>query len=387
VSAGREKNVKTWLVALVVLGLSLPEAALAGAAEATLVWAPRYTGKFTDYFPAGQTDLVDVTAKNGRVAKRCPTVGKLRGPRLKVKKVTPPSTSTSAFFAAFPDGDQIRQPATFSFVIDVEKLRNVGSRAAIELDTPFVPVGGNVTNFLTLAVDRQPDDSLLVFLDADGPGDVGTPLTLPADTPAVVGQLLFADDAVDATVKSCTSTEDPVAIGTDVPFVFDTSIGVGAGITGLKGDEAGIHLAISGNLYGDTAKRTALEDLAAIIALEFAAAQDLGNAMPTEAKAKLDQARALITTQGPEVDPPTKPATFRPALIPAVAALPASDANDEALKRLTKAAARDQKASDAIDSGTAKGVQKALKEIEKANTEKQRAKAVLETGVAAEAKF
>jgi hypothetical protein len=386
VSAGREKNVKTALAALLAIWISLPGAALAGATEATLVWAPRYTGKFADYFPEGQTDLVDVTAKNGRVAKRCPTVGKLRGPRIKVKKVTPPNTSTSAFFAAFPDGDQVRPPSTFSFVIDVERLGNVDSRAAIELDTPFVAVGATPPNFISFVVNRQADDSLVVFLATDG-GNVGTPLTLPADTPAVVGQLVFADDAVDALAKSCTSTADAVAIGTDVPFVFDTTFGVGAGITGLKGDEAGIHFAISGDLYGDAAKRTALEDLQAIIALEFAAAQDLGNAMPVEAKAKLDQARALIETQGPEVVPPTKPPTFRPALIPAVAALPASGAKDEALKRLAKAASRDQKASDAIESGTPKGVQKALKEIEKANTEKQRAKAVLETGVAAEAKF
>jgi hypothetical protein len=386
VSAGREKNVKTALAALLAIGTSLPGAALAGASSTTLLWAPRYTGKFVDYFPPTQTDLVDVTAKNGRLAKRCPTVGKLRGPRIKVKKVTPPNTSTSAFFAPFADGDQIRQPTTFSFVIDVEKLSNVDSRAAIELDTPFVAVGGNVTNFLSFVVNRQADDSLLVFLATDG-GNVGTPLALPADTPAVVGQLVFADDAVDALAKSCTSTADAVAIGTDVPFVFDASFGVGAGVTGLKGDEAGIHLAISGDLYGDPAKRAVLEDLAAVIALELAAAQDLGNAMPTEAKAKLDQARALIQDQGPEVVPPTMPPTFRPPLDDAVGALPASAAKDEALKRLGKAAARDQKASDAIDAGTPKGVQKALKEIEKANSEKLRAKAVLETGVAAEAKF
>jgi hypothetical protein len=377
---------KTWLASALAIGISLPGAALAGAPAATLVWAPRYTGKFVSYFPTAQTDLVDAKAKNARIAKRCPTVGKLRGARLKVQKVTPPSTSTSAFFAAFPDGDQIRQPSTFDFTIDVEKLTNAESLAAIELDTPFVAVGGSVANFLSFVVRRLPDDSLQVFLDADGKGDVGTPLALPADTPAVVGQLVFANDTVDAFAKSCTSAGAAVSIGSDVPFVFDTSLGVGAGILGVKGDEAGFNLAISGDLYTE-AKATVLEDLQAIIALELAAAQDLGNSMPTEAKAKLDQARALILTQGPEILPPTVPATFRPPLVTLIAGLPASDANEEALKRLAKAASRDQKAGEAIDAGTAAGVQKALKEIEKANADKLRAKAVLETGVKAEAKF
>jgi hypothetical protein len=385
VSAGRENKVKIWLAALVALGISLPDAALAGAGAGSFVWAPLYTGKFGDYFPTPpQTDLVDVSAKNGRVAKRCPAVGKLRGARLKVKKVAEGQTSTSGFFSAFPDGNQVRPPATFSFVIDVEKLKNPSSLVALELDTPFVAVGGPVTNFLSFVVNRRPDGDLDVFLAADG-GNVGTPIVLPAETPGVVGQLVFANDLVDASAASCTSTAPAESIGDDVPFVFDASFGIGAGITGIKGDEAGIHFAIGGDLYEEP-KRTVLSDLQAIIDLEFAAAQDLANSMPTEAKTKLDQARALITTQGPEVVPPTMPPTFRPSLVAAVAALPASDAKDEVLKRLAKAAGRDQKASDAL-AGNPPNVDKALKEIEKANTEKQRAKGVLETGVAAEAKF
>jgi hypothetical protein len=385
VSAGRENEVKTWLAALAALGLSLPDAALAGAGAGSFVWAPLYTGKFADYFPPAQTHLENVSAKNGRVGKRCPAAGKLRGARLKVKKVAEGQQTTSGFFSVFPDGAQVRPPSTFSFLIDVEKLKNEDSRAAIELDTPFVAVGQTPPNFLAFVVNRQADGSLLVFLATEA-GNVGTPVTLPAETPGIVGQMIFADDAVDAQVSSCTATTPPAPVGVDIPFVFDTSFGVGAGITGLKGDEAGIHLAIGGDLYQDPV-RTVLTDLQAVIDLEFAAAQDLANAMPNEAQAKLDQARALIQDQGPEVVPPTKPPTFRPPLDDAVTALPASKARDEALKRLGKAAARDQKASDALEGGTEKGVQKALKEIEKANTEKQRAKAVLETGVAAEAKF
>jgi hypothetical protein len=385
-SAGREKYVKIWFAALLAIGISLPGAALAGGGEGVFVWSPRYLGKFADYFPAAQTHLPGVTAKNGRVVKRCPAVGKRRGARLKVQNVPAGQPNTSGFFSVFPDGDQVRPPSSFIFIIDVERLTNVDSRAAIELDTPFVAVGGTPTHFLSYVVNREADDSLQVFLATDG-GNVGTPVILPADTPGVVGELDFANDTINATVASCTGSPPLTSIGTDIPFVFDTSFGVGAGLTGQKGDEAGIFLSISGDLHSDEARRTLLDEVEAVILLEYAAGNELASSMPAEARVKIEQARALIEDQGPEVDPPTIPATFRPSLVQVVGALPESDARKEALKRLGKAATRDAKARDAIDVGTEAALAKALKELEKAITEKVRAKAVLETGVAAEAKF
>ena len=128
-----------------------------------------------------------------------------------------------------------------------------------------------------------------------------------------------------------------------------------------------------------------LGDLQAVIDLENAALTDLGAGNDADARTKIEQSRARLEDQGPEVTPPTIPATFEPDLLEKVGALPASDAKDEALKRLGKARDRDIKARDKLDAAKP-NPKEAQKQLEKARDEKLRAKAVLETGVAAEAK-
>jgi hypothetical protein len=381
---------KTLLAAVLAIAFLAPAAAQAGPApEPEFSWAPRFQGKFADYFPSlpepGQTDLDGFTAKIGRVVPKCPQ-GRFRGPRLTVKKQpagAPPVAS--GFFQIFGNANEKRAPATITFFIDPTKLDSVNSRAAVELDSPFVPIDGTFNAFTIVVVNRQPDDSLSVFVSTPG-GNVGTPLSLPADTPGVIGQMLFENDTVDVSAKSCLVTGVPITIASAVPLLFAESAGVGAGVTGEKGDAAGFQFAITGDLY-DAGKQDVLGDLQAVIDLELAAAMDLANGNAADARTKIEQARALIETQGPEVQPPTMPATFEPSLNAKVGALPASEARDEAAKRIGKAGTRDAKARDLIDKGGEANLKKAAKEIDKANQDKQRAKAVLETGVAAEAKF
>jgi hypothetical protein len=381
---------KTLLAAVLAIAFLVPAAGQAGPAPAPeFSWSPRFQGKFGDYFPSlpapGQTDLDGFTAKIGRVVPKCPQ-GRFRGPRLTVKKQpagAPPVSN--GFFEIFGDPNQKRAPATITVVIDPTKLDSVNSRAVVELDSPFVPIGGTFEAFTLFVVNREADDSLQVFVSTPT-GNVGTPLVLPSDTPGVIGQIFFADDAVDFTAKSCIATTAPITIASAVPLLFDGSAGVGAGLTGEKGDSAGFQFAITGDLF-DAGKQDVLGDLQAVIDLELAAAMDLANGNSADARTKIEQARSLIETQGPEVQPPTMPATFEPSLNAKVGALPASDARDEAAKRIGKAGTRDAKARDLIDKGGEANLKKAAKEIDKANQEKQRAKAVLETGVAAEAKF
>jgi hypothetical protein len=372
---------KTLLAAVLAIAFLVPAAAQAGPVEdPEFVWAPRYLGRFTDYFPSTQTDLTGVQAKIGRIAKGCPA--KLRGARLTVKKPPMPPV-TSGFFSVFGDANQKREPAEITFMVDPAQLRSVNSQAVISLDSPFVPITGDFLAYTRVVVNRQADDSLIVFVNTPG-GNVGDPTVLPADTPGVIGQIFYENDTVDVTAKSCLVAGAPITIASAVPLLFEGSAGVGGGVTGQKGDGAGIHIAVTGDLYEET-KRDILTDLQAVIDLELAAGVDLDNQDTVAARAKIEQARVLIEDHGPEVQPPTMPATFEPSLNAKIGALPESDMKEEVAKRVGKAGTRDAKARDMTINGS--NVNKVIKELDKANTEKQRAKAVLETGVKAEAKF
>ena len=363
------------------IGLGIATAGWAGPPPPPSVdYQPFFTGKFDDYF-ASAVDLPGVKAKNARIARGCPF--KLRGPRLQVQSPPAPAT-TSGFFGVFPDGNQKRAPVGMLVILDPAGLKTPNSFAAIELDSPFVPVGLPVTTFASLVVSREPDDSLLVFVATTGGANVGTPLSLPADTPAVIGHLSWEADLLSVSARSCLE-QTATTIVLDHPFAFDGTSGVGAGITGSKGDAAGFAFAISGDLY-DPTKQDLLEDLQAAIDLEGDAQSDLGNGQNANARQKAEDARVRIEDHGPPVDPPTVPESFEPDLLEKAAGIADPALREQVVKRLQKAAERDAKARDAIDKGGAKDLKKAEKELGKAIDEKLRAKAMIETGVVAEAK-
>jgi hypothetical protein len=359
--------------------LALPAPAAAGLIDPDFFFGPFFTGKFDDYgFPI---DLPGIKAKTGTIGKGCPV--RRRGALLQVKQVPQGQTHVNGFFALFGDANQKRQPVTADLFIDVSKLDTPTSFAAVEIDTPFVPVGQPVPLFASVAVSREANDSLQVFVATTG-GNVGTPLVLPGDVPAVRAQLVYDGTNLDVSAGACDAVT-LTAIVTDHPFVFDGSTGMGAGIHGAKGDVAGFAFAITGDLH-DAAKQDVLGDLQAVIDLENAALMDLAGGNPADARTKIEQSRALLEDQGPEVQPPTMPATFEPDLLEKVGALPAGAPRDEAVKRLEKARDRDVKARDKIDKGGPKDLKDAQKQLEKARDEKLRAKAILEANVVAEAK-
>lgn len=367
------------LAVLAATLLCVPVEAGAGGAPPDFSWGPSFRGRFDDY--GFGTDLTGIKARTGPIARGCPFTE--RGARLRVQQQPAPGVPATGFFSLFPDANQKRQPVQVLTLIDVAKLDSVGSLAAVELDSPFVPIGNPPPGFLSLVVARQDGGQLVVFVSTTGGVNVGTPLYLPAETPTVVGRMFYENGLVDVDAAACDAVA-PTNLVTDHPLAFGGSAGVGAGISGEKGDEAGFAFQISGDLF-DATMQDILGDLQAVIDLEVAALTDLGAGMTAEARTKIEQARALIEDQGPPI-PATDPQQFEPDLLEKVGGLPASDARDEALKRLQKAADRDAKARDKIDQGTPKSPKEAEKQLAKARDEKLRAKAILETGVTAEGK-
>jgi hypothetical protein len=371
------------LVCLAGFGILLgAQEGVAGPLPPDLSFAPRFTGKFDAY--GFGVDLPGMKARTGPIGRGCP-ISKTRGARLKVQQQADPndpSVPSLGFFSVFPDANQKRQPVQIMTLIDVWKLDTAGASAAVELDSPFVPIGMTPPFFASLVVTRQMDGQLVVYV-ATQAGNVGTPIYLPEDTPAVVGRMDYDGGLLDVDAAAC---DAPLLTNlvTDHALAFGGSAGLGAGIVGWKGDEAGFGLAVNGDLF-DATKRDILEDLQAVIDLEVAALADLGNGMAAEARTKTEQARALLEDQGPPI-PATDPQEYEPDLIEKVGALPESDAREDALKRLGKAAERDAKARDQLDKGTPKSLKDAEKQLSKARDEKVRAKAILETGVTAEGK-
>jgi hypothetical protein len=376
--ASRRGSVFGSVLAIGVLGAG--ESGAGPAPAPFFDYQPFFTGKFDEYY-AATVDLPGVKAKNARIARGCPF--KKRGPRLQVQTPPAPAT-TSGFFSLFPDANQKRMPADMLVFIDPSGLKTPDSRAAFELDSPFVPIGLPVTTFTSLVVNREADGSLLVFVATTGGVNVGTPLPLPGDTPAVIGRVSWEGDLLSVAAGSC--LDDPLtSLLQGLPFAFDGTAGVGAGITGSKGDAAGFSFALFGDLY-DAAKQDLLGDLQAAIELEVAALVDLGSGQNANARQKAEDARVRIEDHGPPVDPPTVPESFEPDLLEKAAGISDPALRDEVVKRLQKAAERDARARDAIDKGGAKDLKKAQKELEKARDEKLRAKAMIDTGVVADAK-
>jgi hypothetical protein len=332
-------------------------------------YSPRFVGKAADYGWA--FDLSGVKVKTALIGRDCPS--RRRGI---VFKSTQPSGL--GFGQVFPDANTKREPVTIDVLIDPSKL-DPGGRAVVELDSPFVPIGGQFDAFVILAVDRLNDRSLSARAFAPGGLQLGTTSVFPEDTGGITGTFTYENDAVDVAVGACTGLNVPIV--TDHPLVFAGSSGLGLGILGNPGDSAGFAIEVTGDLF-DAQKQDVLEDLQALIDLENAAAADLGAGNGAAAKTKLEQARQRLTTQGPPI-PNTDPQQFEDPLVTKLQALPASDARDDAVKRLQKANEKDGSAIEKIDDGKN---DKAAKRVEQAVSEKLRAKAVIETGVVAEGK-
>lgn len=359
---------------LLALGVLAP-CGLAAGPLPSFFWDARFVGKADQY--GFEFEDLGVTWKNGRIARGCPD--KSRG--LIFRVTDPPGIG---FGQVFPDPNQKRHPVFVDVLIDPTKLKTAGARAAAEIDSPFVPIGLPVEDFVVLVVERQDDRSLRVFSAIFG-SSVGTPLVLPEDTPGITATIRYQNDAVDIEAGSCDRViPELTPIVTGQPLVFGGNSGFGVGIVGEKGDSAGFAFAISGDIH-DPAKQDVLGDLQAIIDLEVAALADLANGMTVQASAKVETARQLLEDQGPPV-PLTDPEEFEPPLLDKVDALPESDAREAARKRLGKAGERDAKARDKIDRGRPADLQEAKNQLEKAQEDKVRAKAVLETGVVAEGK-
>src|SRR5512145_3265285 len=158
---------------LAVLGamlLCVPTGAAAGGAPPPdFSWTPSFRGKFDDY--GFGFDLPGIKARTGPIARGCPF--RARGARLRVQQQPAPNEPATGFFSLFPDANQKRQPVQVLTLIDVAKLDSVDSLAAVELDSPFVPIGTPPSGFLSLVVARQDGGQLVVFLATPG-GNVGT---------------------------------------------------------------------------------------------------------------------------------------------------------------------------------------------------------------------
>lgn len=253
---------KPRMIALLALALSAPQAAAAQVYR----WDARYVGQAADY--GFEFDDQGISWKNGPIGRGC--VERDRG---LILKVTEPVGG--GFAQIFPDPNRKRAPIFADVLIDVRELKSEGARAAVELDSPFVPIGGQFDAFVILTVERLQDGSFVAFTSIPGQ-NVGTPLVLPAGTPGVVAQLSYENGLVDVSAAACDTGAALTSMLVDQALAFGGNSGLGVGITGEKGDRAGFSFAISGDLF-DLATQDVLEDLGAAIDLENAALTDLMN--------------------------------------------------------------------------------------------------------------
>lgn len=336
-------------------------------------YAPGFFDKFDSYgFPV---DFNGVKAKTKTVGKKVLPKG-TRGVEVKA------SDDSSFGFYQVPIAISSTAASTFPITqtlqVDVTGLDTPGAFAGVELDSPFVPIGGTFNNFLFSGVSRESDGSVTIFVNDNGV-NTGTPLNLPADT-----QVVFIDFAWDGTLVDVDAGPyggTPTALVTDLPFAAADDAGIGFGVNATnKGDKVGMTFAISGDLY-DATRKMVLDDLQAIIQLELDASADIDASNPAGAKTKLEAAKRKLE-QGEPI-PNTNPVQYTGGLIQKVNGwLSSGDKETEKVrkeieKRLEKAAKRDEKAIDAIDKGQPND--KIKKQIEKGRSEKVKAKAVIET--------
>jgi hypothetical protein len=366
-----------WAV-LIALVLLAPEGLSAGPLT-TYDWEPRYLGNAKLY--GFLFDDQGIAFKNGKIARDCPDPG--RGLIMRATE-----DGGFGFGQLFPDANRKRAPVWIGVRMDPTKLDSPGARAAVELDSPFVPIGGSFDNFLILDVERLGDGTLRVSTFARENGGtvtaVGTPQVLPGATPGISATISYENGTVDVEAGPC---DGPLAtIVAAQPLAFGGNAGLGVGIAGAtqKGDAVGFNVAVSGDIH-DAATQDVLDDLQAALDLEVAALTDLDMGNNQAARDKIEQARQRIEDQGPQV-PGSDPPVFEPDLLEKAGALPESKARDKALKELRKAAERDAKARAKIDEGGAKDLEEARKQLDKAREGKVKAKRILETGVVAEGK-
>jgi hypothetical protein len=342
---------------------------------------PRFVGKAANYrFELDDQGISWKTGKTGKKTKRCS--GKRR--RALLFKVD--ESPGIGFAQLFPGPNQKRAPTRMDVFIDPTRLNSIGSRAAVELDSPFVPIGGNFQAFVILQVEREADGRLEVATFARNglppAAPVGTPIVLPEDTPGIVARIHYENGAVDVEAGPCDAAAlTPIVTGQTLPFGGSSGLGVGMG--GEKGDGAAFSFAVKGDIH-DPATQDVLDDLKAVMDLEAAAIAALAADNPVDAGLRAEEARKLIAEQGPQV-PASDPPVYEPSLKAKVMALGLPEpVQEKVLKYLDKAARRDGQAAESLATGRPSAPRFARGALEKAGQEKLRAKAVLETGVVAE---
>lgn len=348
------------------LGFALaaaPRAASADCGGDGYRYAPRYVGSFKSYgWPSDLADPVTqakaASAKTARVCKDC--AEPLRGVRITSKE----EAGGGFLQVPTPIGDGVCVQA----VVDVSRMLGTDAFAGVELDSPFVALPAvPLSGYLFVGVQNL-EGVPTVWVELNG-GDAGTPLALAPETQSVLIEIHYAGGSVDVSARAMQDEAlSPVLAGGSLPYAGSTGLGTGAYVLD-KGGKVGVSLAVQGDVH-DAALQAVIDALRGVVALEDGALANLATSAPADARTKLEQARAATD----------------PALLGAVAALPASKAQAQALAQLTGAAAKLAAARDAIDANTPETLAKAPGLAEKARAGHLAVQRMLETGVVAEGK-
>jgi hypothetical protein len=382
---------------------------------ATQSWSPTFADKFEAY-----NFGVDVLDGNfapdpKAYSLKTKTICKHDCPE-KTRGVLGLSKHDGVFFVQPPVAvETLAITNTLTVNLDVSRMHTPGSTAAVEVDTPFVPIGGSFDNFVFFQVVRESNGDLSLFpserISGGTVDPIASPLPIPGASETVTIDFSWWNDAI--TVMAGPMGGPLASVVADYPFVFDTNAGVGIGGTANeKGEKLGFDVDLGGDLameIGDPAasatRKMVLDDLKGVIDLEVKALADLDAAGQDakqwkEAKEKI--MRALEKLEKGDKIPNSNPPMFQNPLIDkaymeAMAGGNAAVAK-EVKKTLEKAVKRDEQAIKRIDVAIGrieggKSLTKldkdkvtAKKFVDKARKEKVSAKAVIETRAKKDAK-
>jgi hypothetical protein len=350
-------------VLLVACLLAVAGGASAECPPGEFAYAPGWVGAFKTYGFATDFDdpIQDVRAavgKNGRICKGCE--GKRRGVQIVSKR----EFGGGFFQYPLPVGESF----CVSALVDFSRASAPGAFAGLEFDSPAVPIDVLPTTYVFVGLQEE-GGVWSVWVDESGMS-VGTPLALPEGSEAAVVEIEYAGGNVSVRARAAQDAEL-----TDVlsghPFAWAGSGGIGGAAFDLaKGDRMGIALEAHGDVHG-AALQAILSEVQALLELQDAALADLAASAPADARAKLEEARGRID----------------PALLGAVAGLPAAKAVAKSVTELQKAAQRLAAAVGALDAGTPEAAAAVPGLVAKARLSERRAGRMLETGSTAEAKL